>query len=65
MRAPHMCRLLVLLPFALAALSCGNDPTPGAFAAGGAEPGTVTVRPRDFVRRIRLTGLTEASTATA
>ena len=34
---------------------------PGAEAAAAQETSTITVRPRDFVRRIRLTGLTEAT----
>jgi HlyD family secretion protein len=60
---PSVCRLAVLVPLLLSAASCGGDATSGALAAapGATEPGTVTVRPRDFVRRLRVTGLTEAT----
>ncbi len=59
---PGVCRAAVLLvPLALA--GCDRGITPGAQAAGPerADPATVTVQPRDFVRRVRLTGLTEAT----
>jgi HlyD family secretion protein len=48
---------------ALAALGAGCDRTvsAGAEASGSQETSAVTVRPRDFVRRVRLTGLTEAT----
>ena len=47
----------------LAALSAGCDRalTTGAEAAAPQETTAVTVKPRDFVRRVRLTGLTEAT----
>ena len=57
-----VCRIaLLVVPLGLAA--CSQGITPGAQAAGPerAEAGTVIVRPRDFVRRVRLTGLTEAT----
>ena len=48
---------------ALATLSAGCDRamTTGAEAAASQETSAVTVKPRDFVRRVRLTGLTEAT----
>ena len=48
----------------LSASACGRPMTPGAEAASPqatADAQVVTVRPRDFVRRVRLTGLTEAT----
>jgi hypothetical protein len=50
----------MLLGAALAVTACDRDVTTGALAAG-AQPAALTVRPHDFVRRIRLTGLTEAT----
>jgi multidrug efflux pump subunit AcrA (membrane-fusion protein) len=58
------CRLLILAPLALGAAGCDRAVTPGAAAASAdavANVTAVTVRPRDFVRRVRLTGLTEAT----
>ena len=48
---------------ALAALGAGCDRamTTGAEAAASQETSAVTVKPRDFVKRVRLTGLTEAT----
>jgi len=56
-------RLLALPILALATLGAGCDRalTTGAEAAAPQETSAVTVRPRDFVRRVRLTGLTEAT----
>jgi HlyD family secretion protein len=45
----------------LAASACSREIATGALAAGATNPGTLTVRPRDFVRRLRLTGVTEAT----
>jgi hypothetical protein len=46
---------LMLFGLALAAAACGRGVTTGALAAGAAEQASITVRPHDFVRRIRLT----------
>ena len=57
-------RLLMLAPLALGAAGCDRAVTPRAAAASAdaaANTTAVTVRPRDFVRRVRLTGLTEAT----
>ncbi|MBK5295690.1 MAG: efflux RND transporter periplasmic adaptor subunit, partial [Vicinamibacteria bacterium] len=56
-------RVLAVPLVALAALGAGCDRaiTTGAEAAAPQETSAVTVRPRDFVRRVRLTGLTEAT----
>jgi multidrug efflux pump subunit AcrA (membrane-fusion protein) len=47
----------------MAVAGCGRGLTPGAQAAGPDRAGrpAITVQPRDFVRRVRLTGLTEAT----
>ena len=50
-----------LLALAGLAAGCDRAMTTGAEAAGAQENGAVTVKPRDFVRRVRLTGLTEAT----
>lgn len=52
-----------VLVVGMAFAGCARDFTPGAQAAApdGTDPRAVTVQPRDFVRRIRLTGLTEAT----
>jgi len=55
-----LCRLAVVIPLLSSAAACGGSGT-GAGAALLAGSKTVTVRPRDFVRRVRLTGLTEAT----
>ena len=51
----------VVLAALLAASACSREIATGALAAGAGNPGTLTVRPRDFVRRVRLTGVTEAT----
>jgi len=55
--------VLAVPVLALAALAAGCDRamTTGAEAAAPQETSAVTVRPRDFVKRVRLTGLTEAT----
>ena len=62
-RRPTAQSVLAVPVLALAALGAGCDRhlAPGAEAAAAQETSTITVRPRDFVRRIRLTGLTEAT----
>jgi HlyD family secretion protein len=62
-RRPTAQSVLAVPILALAALGAGCDRhlAPGAEAAAAQETSTITVRPRDFVRRIRLTGLTEAT----
>ncbi len=66
----HLCTLtrvrqsVLAVPLvALAALAAGCDRalTTGAEAAASQETSAVTVKPRDFVKRVRLTGLTEAT----
>lgn len=56
-------RVLAVPIVALAALGagCDRDLTTGAAAAAPQETTALTLRPRDFVRRVRLTGLTEAT----
>jgi hypothetical protein len=51
----------VVLTALLAGAACSREIATGALAAGAGHPGTLTVRPRDFVRRVRLTGVTEAT----
>jgi len=60
---PRYRSVLAVPLLALAGLAAGCDRamTTGAEAAGAQDNGAVTVRPRDFVRRVRLTGLTEAT----
>jgi hypothetical protein len=60
MSAFPVCRLVMRLGAALAVAACDRNVTTGALAAG-AQPAALTVRPHDFVRRIRLTDLTEAT----
>ena len=52
--------VLAVPVLALAALAAGCDRamTTGAEAAASQETSAVTVKPRDFVKRVRLTGLT-------
>ena len=50
-----------LLALAALAAGCDRAMTTGAEAAASQETSAVTVKPRDFVRRVRLTGLTEAT----
>lgn len=50
-----------LLALATLGAGCDRALSPGAEAAAPQETSAVTVRPRDFVRRVRLTGLTEAT----
>lgn len=52
---------LLLAGSSAALVGCGRGVSGPAQAAGSAETASITVRPRDFVRRIRLTGLTEAT----
>jgi hypothetical protein len=51
----------VVLAALLAGAACSREIATGALAAGAGTPGAVTVRQRDFVRRVRLTGVTEAT----
>ena len=60
MHVVRVCPLVAAIVAVLAMAGCGREMTTDAVAAGGVDPATVTVRPRDFVRRVRLTGLTEA-----
>jgi hypothetical protein len=50
-----------LLALATLLAGCDRAMTTGAEAAASQETSAVTVKPRDFVRRVRLTGLTEAT----
>lgn len=60
----HIGQSVLAVPvLALAALAAGCDRamTTGAEAAAPQETSAITVTPRDFVKRVRLTGLTEAT----
>ena len=50
-----------LLALAAGGAGCDRALTTGAEAAASQETSAVTVKPRDFVKRVRLTGLTEAT----
>lgn len=58
-RAVRIVPVAVALGVALA--GCSREVVDNAKAAGVEETASVTVKPRDFVRRLRLTGLTEAT----
>lgn len=62
MRMLYVCRLAaVVLPLLLAGCDRGVTPRAEAASPQSTDTNAVTLRPRDFVRRVRLTGLTEAT----
>jgi hypothetical protein len=60
MHAARAVPAVAALAAVLSTVACSRQIETGALAAAG-DPATVTVRARDFVRRVRLTGVTEAT----